>query len=154
MVAALVHPPGFRLGVDVGVSSCSPRRPMNVVAPVVFSSFPSVTEARLQGTFTDVCVVTPTGASVRAKAPSTSPDQSLGVKQAIEKARRMLETNHGWSGKFDFIHHGTTVGRFRSPILVEGLKTGSRSALTRFHSHKCGSPRQGKQGRPRRHRGL
>ena len=63
-----------------------------------------------QGTFTDVCVITPHGDSVRAKAPSTSPDQSVGVKQAIDKVRATLLAEYGWSGKFDYVHHGTTVG--------------------------------------------
>ncbi|KIV96567.1 hypothetical protein PV10_00415 [Exophiala mesophila] len=93
--------PGYRLGVDVG------------------------------GTFTDVCVITPHGDSVRAKAPSTSPDQSVGVKQAIDKVRATLLAEYGWSGKFDYVHHGTTVA---TNAVLEGK--GSKAALVVTEGHK------------------
>jgi 5-oxoprolinase (ATP-hydrolysing) len=41
---------------------------------------------------------------------STSPDQSVGVKEAIDKAKKILLAEYGWEGKFDYINHGTTVG--------------------------------------------
>lgn len=63
------------------------------------------------GTFTDVCVITPAGETVRAKTPSTPQDQSIGVKNGIEKVRKLLKEKHNWDGEFTFIHHGTTVGK-------------------------------------------
>ncbi|KAF2644564.1 hypothetical protein P280DRAFT_174739 [Massarina eburnea CBS 473.64] len=72
--------PGYRLGVDVG------------------------------GTFTDVCIITPEGQSVRAKVPTNTADQSIGVREGVVKARAILKETYGWDGKFDYIHHGTTTG--------------------------------------------
>jgi 5-oxoprolinase (ATP-hydrolysing) len=44
--------------------------------------------------------------------PSTPVDQSIGVKNGINKVRELLKKSHGWDGEFSFIHHGTTVGTF------------------------------------------
>jgi len=71
---------GYRLGVDVG------------------------------GTFTDVYVITPDGEAVRAKVPTNTTDQSIGVREGVEEARRILKEKYNWEGKFDYIHHGTTTG--------------------------------------------
>ncbi|KAH7382965.1 hydantoin utilization protein-like protein A [Cadophora sp. MPI-SDFR-AT-0126] len=92
---------GYRLGVDVG------------------------------GTFTDVCVFTPEGKTVRTKVPSTSHDQSIGVKNGILKAREELKSLYGWDGQFESIHHGTTVG---TNAVLEGK--GARTALIVTAGHK------------------
>ncbi|KAH6721129.1 Hydantoinase/oxoprolinase-domain-containing protein [Leptodontidium sp. MPI-SDFR-AT-0119] len=92
---------GYRLGVDVG------------------------------GTFTDVCVFTPEGKTVRTKVPSTSHDQSIGVKNGILKAREELKSLYGWDGQFESIHHGTTVG---TNAVLEGK--GARTALVVTSGHK------------------
>ncbi|KAG5291467.1 5-oxoprolinase [Histoplasma ohiense] len=93
---------GYRLGVDVG------------------------------GTFTDVCVFTPNGETVRAKVPSTVHDQSIGVKDGIAKVREILQSRSGWDGKFDFIHHGTTTA---TNAVLEG-KGAKHSALIVTAGHK------------------
>ncbi|KAH9902046.1 hydantoin utilization protein-like protein A [Xylariomycetidae sp. FL2044] len=61
------------------------------------------------GTFTDVCVITPGGETIRAKTPSTPQDQSIGVKDGIDKVRKLLKAKYDWEGEFSFIHHGSTV---------------------------------------------
>ncbi|KAJ1327652.1 5-oxoprolinase (ATP-hydrolyzing) [Microdochium nivale] len=75
------------------------------------------------GTFTDVCVITPAGETVRAKTPSTPQDQSIGVKNGIEKVRRLLKEKHNWDGEFAFIHHGTTVAT-NAILENKGVKSG------------------------------
>ncbi|KAI9926960.1 hypothetical protein ASPWEDRAFT_55280 [Aspergillus wentii DTO 134E9] len=92
---------GYQLGVDVG------------------------------GTFTDVCVFTPHGQTVRAKVPTTVQDQSIGIQQGIEKVRRLLLKQFGWKGRFQFIHHGTTTA---TNALLEGK--GARTALVVTAGHK------------------
>jgi 5-oxoprolinase (ATP-hydrolysing) len=47
---------------------------------------------------------------VRTKVPSTGHDQSIGVKNGITEARKQLKSLYNWEGKFESIHHGTTVG--------------------------------------------
>ena len=59
---------------------------------------------------------------MRAKTPSTPHDQSVGVKNGIDKVRKLLEAEDNWSGKFDAIHHGTTVGRLLSFFLCSPPK--------------------------------
>jgi hypothetical protein len=90
----------YRLGVDVGVSAklLSPTRYILHNA----SWGQAGTNKRTQGTFTDVCVITPSGEIVRAKTPSTPHDQSIGVKHGIEKVREILKEKFGWEGKFSF----------------------------------------------------
>lgn len=56
-----------------------------------------------------MCVITPNGETVRAKTPSTTQNQSVGVKNGIEKVRGLLKSKYNWDGEFSFIHHGTTV---------------------------------------------
>ncbi|OQE18380.1 hypothetical protein PENSTE_c018G08039 [Penicillium steckii] len=92
---------GYQLGVDVG------------------------------GTFTDVYVFTPCGQTVRAKVPTTIPDQSVGIKNGIAKARLILNDQFGWSGTFQFIHHGTTTA---TNAVLEGK--GARTALVVTAGHK------------------
>lgn len=92
---------GYQLGVDVG------------------------------GTFTDVYVFTPHGETVRAKVPTTVEDQSIGITNGILKARRLLQEKFGWSGKFQFMHHGTTTA---TNAVLEGK--GARTALVVTAGHK------------------
>ena len=94
-------PEDFRLGVDVG------------------------------GTFTDVCVFTPQGENIRAKVPTTPKDQSIGIKNGINKARAILKQKYGWDGSFEFIHHGTTTA---TNAILEGK--GARTGLIVTHGHK------------------
>ncbi|KAI0019518.1 putative hydantoin utilization protein A [Xylariomycetidae sp. FL0641] len=75
------------------------------------------------GTFTDVCVITPDGETVRAKTPSTPQDQSIGVKDGIAKVRQELKARYGWDGEFSFIHHGSTVAT-NAILESKGAKTG------------------------------
>ncbi|KAK9785618.1 putative Hydantoin utilization protein A [Seiridium cardinale] len=77
------------------------------------------------GTFTDVCVITPGGETVRAKTPSTPKDQSVGVKDGITKVRKLLKSQYDWEGEFSFIHHGSTVAKATNAILEsKGVKAG------------------------------
>ena len=94
-------PEDFRLGVDVG------------------------------GTFTDVCVFTPQGKTIRAKVPTTSKDQSIGIKKGIDKAKAILKSQYDWQGQFEFIHHGTTTA---TNAILEGK--GARTGLIVTHGHK------------------
>ncbi|RFU23874.1 hypothetical protein B7463_g12464, partial [Scytalidium lignicola] len=83
------------------------------------------------GTFTDICVFTPTGETVRAKTLSTMHDQSIGVKNGINKVRELLRQKYGWDGEFSFIHHGTTVA---TNAILEGK--GSITGLVVTDGHK------------------
>ena len=95
-------PPGdFRLGVDVG------------------------------GTFTDVCVFTPQGKTIRAKVLTTPKDQSIGIKDGIKKAKAILNSRLGWQGQFEFIHHGTTTA---TNAILEGK--GAKTGLVVTDGHK------------------
>ncbi|CAI6337841.1 unnamed protein product [Periconia digitata] len=93
--------PGYRLGVDVG------------------------------GTFTDICVITPDGQSVRVKVPTNTSDQSIGVREGVDKARTILNEKYGWNGKFDYIHHGTTTG---TNAILEGK--GAKAGLIVTAGHR------------------
>lgn len=93
---------GYQLGVDVG------------------------------GTFTDVYVFNPHGQTARAKVPTTTPDQSIGIQQGIAKVRELLHGQQdGWAGSFQFIHHGTTTA---TNAVLEGK--GARTALVVTAGHK------------------
>ncbi|KAJ5473366.1 hypothetical protein N7475_002932 [Penicillium sp. IBT 31633x] len=83
------------------------------------------------GTFTDIYVLTPHGKTVRAKVPTTTPDQSIGIQSGIAKARGLLKDQFGWSGTFQFIHHGTTTA---TNAVLEGK--GARTALVVTAGHK------------------
>ncbi|KAI9043633.1 putative hydantoin utilization protein A [Aspergillus affinis] len=91
---------GYRLGADVG------------------------------GTFTDICAITSSGQLTRAKVPTTPEDQSIGIKNGIEKIRQKLN----WTGsdeKFQYIHHGTTIG---TNAVLEGK--GARTGLIVTAGHR------------------
>lgn len=97
-----MHDTGYQLGVDVG------------------------------GTFTDVFVFTPTGHTLRAKVPTTIPDQSIGVLDGIAKVRHQLQHHdENFNGKFHFIHHGTTTA---TNAVLEGK--GARTALVVTAGHR------------------
>ncbi|KAJ4332267.1 hypothetical protein N0V87_008505 [Didymella glomerata] len=93
--------PGYRLGVDVG------------------------------GTFTDVCVITPDGEAIRAKVPTNTSDQSIGVQEGVEQVRRILQDKYSWNGKFEYVHHGTTTG---TNAVLEGK--GAKAGLIVTKGHK------------------
>ncbi|KAL5342310.1 Hydantoinase/oxoprolinase-domain-containing protein [Aspergillus crustosus] len=92
---------GYRLGADVG------------------------------GTFTDVYAFTPDGQIARAKVPTTVEDQSIGIKNGIRKVKAELKERYSWDGKFQFIHHGTTVA---TNAVLEGK--GARTGLIVTSGHK------------------
>jgi 5-oxoprolinase (ATP-hydrolysing) len=46
---------------------------------------------------------------VRAKVPTNTTDQSIGVQEGVVQARKILKEKYNWDGKFDYIHHGTTT---------------------------------------------
>ncbi|KAL2834324.1 Hydantoinase/oxoprolinase-domain-containing protein [Aspergillus cavernicola] len=92
---------GYRLGADVG------------------------------GTFTDVYAFTPDGQVARAKVPTTVEDQSIGIKNGIRKVQHQLKERYSWDGKFQFIHHGTTVA---TNAVLEGK--GARTGLIVTAGHK------------------
>lgn len=83
------------------------------------------------GTFTDVCVFTPHGQTVRAKVPTTQKDQSIGIKDGINKARAILKQKFGFDGSLEFIHHGTTTA---TNAILEGK--GARTGLVVTQGHK------------------
>ncbi|PWY78010.1 hypothetical protein BO94DRAFT_568013 [Aspergillus sclerotioniger CBS 115572] len=91
----------FRLGVDVG------------------------------GTFTDICVFTPHRGTVRAKVPTTTPSQTIEIRNGIAKVRQILKQRYDWDGMFRFIHHGTMTA---TNAVLEGK--GARTALVVTAGHK------------------
>jgi 5-oxoprolinase (ATP-hydrolysing) len=83
------------------------------------------------GTFTDVYAFTPDGQIARAKVPTTVEDQSIGVKNGIQKVHQILKERYSWDGKFHFIHHGTTTA---TNAVLEGK--GARTGLIVTAGHK------------------
>ncbi|EMC92489.1 hypothetical protein BAUCODRAFT_38559 [Baudoinia panamericana UAMH 10762] len=83
------------------------------------------------GTFTDACAFSPNGRIFRAKVPSTPQDQSIGVKNSIDKVRAIIEAEEGFKGKFGALHHGSTVA---TNALLEGK--GVPAALVVTEGHK------------------
>lgn len=83
------------------------------------------------GTFTDVCVFTPHGQTVRAKVATTQKDQSIGIKNGIDKVRATLKQKHSFEGSFAFIHHGTTTA---TNAILEGK--GAKTGLVVTKGHK------------------
>ncbi|KAL0262424.1 hypothetical protein SLS55_003870 [Diplodia seriata] len=75
------------------------------------------------GTFTDICVITPDGKTVSAKVPTNVSDQSIAVKEGVDQVKELLKDKYGWVGKFDYIHHGTTVAT-NAILEGKGAKTG------------------------------
>lgn len=118
-MAASTASRGYRLGVDVGVSGQS--------LPVLYKGL----IAMAQGTFTDVCVITPEGKTVRAKVPTSAADQSIGVKEGVKQVKQLLKTQYNWEGKFEYIHHGTTAA---TNAILEGK--GAKAGLIVTHGHK------------------
>ncbi|KAB8272849.1 Hydantoinase/oxoprolinase-domain-containing protein [Aspergillus minisclerotigenes] len=87
--------------------------------------------ADVGGTFTDICAFTPDGQIARAKVPTTVEDQSIGIKNGIQKVRQQLKDRYSWDGKFQFIHHGTTTA---TNAVLEGK--GARTGLIVTAGHK------------------
>ncbi|KAE8143748.1 Hydantoinase/oxoprolinase-domain-containing protein [Aspergillus pseudotamarii] len=87
--------------------------------------------ADVGGTFTDICAFTPDGQIARAKVPTTVEDQSIGIKNGIQKVRQHLKERYSWDGKFQFIHHGTTTA---TNAVLEGK--GARTGLIVTAGHK------------------
>ncbi|KAF7587645.1 hypothetical protein BBP40_006900 [Aspergillus hancockii] len=87
--------------------------------------------ADVGGTFTDICALTPDGQIARAKVPTTVEDQSVGIKNGIQKVRQKLKERYSWDGKFQFIHHGTTTA---TNAVLEGK--GARTGLIVTAGHK------------------
>ncbi|KAE8381930.1 Hydantoinase/oxoprolinase-domain-containing protein [Aspergillus bertholletiae] len=87
--------------------------------------------ADVGGTFTDICVFAPDGQIARAKVPTTVEDQSIGIKNGIQKVRQKLRERDSWDGRFQFIHHGTTTA---TNALLEGK--GARTGLIVTAGHK------------------
>lgn len=67
----------------------------------------------------------------RAKVPSTPHDQSIGVKNSIDKVRAIIEAEEKFTGKFGALHHGSTVA---TNALLEGK--GVPAALIVTEGHK------------------
>ena len=63
----------------------------------------SLTNLAYKGTFTDICVITPEGRTVRAKVPTDTADQSVGVKRGVDQVRKILKEQEGWDGKFEHV---------------------------------------------------
>lgn len=82
------------------------------------------------GTFTDACAFSPKGRIFRAKVPSTPQDQSIGVKDSIDKIREIIKRSEGWAGKFDALHHGSTVA---TNALLEGKGVPAALIVTAGH---------------------
>lgn len=55
------------------------------------------------GTFTDVCVITPDGRTVRAKVLTDTKDQSIGVKTGVDQVKKILKDQEGWEGQFEYV---------------------------------------------------
>lgn len=84
------------------------------------------------GTFTDACAFSPKGKIFRAKVPSTPHDQSVGVKNSIEKIRDVIKAEEpDFNGRFGSLHHGSTVA---TNALLEGK--GVPAALIVTEGHK------------------
>lgn len=69
---------------------------------------------------------------MRAKTLTNTSDQSIGVREGIDKARKILESQ-GFpkDGKFDYIHHGTTTA---TNAVLEGK--GAKAGLVVTAGHK------------------
>lgn len=85
----------------------------------------------VDGTLTDACAFSPRGRVFRAKVPSIPHDQSIGVKDSIDKLRAIVETQEGFSGQFGALHDGSSVA---TNALLEGK--GVPAALIVTEGHK------------------
>lgn len=68
---------------------------------------------------------------MRAKVPTDTTDQSKGVHNGILEVRKLLRARYNWDGKFEYIHHGTTVG---TNAVLEGK--GAKCGLIVTKGHK------------------
>lgn len=83
------------------------------------------------GTFTDACAFSPNGTVFRAKVPSTPHDQSIGVKNSIDKVRSVIQAaEKDFTGKFGALHHGSTVA---TNALLEGKGVPAALIVTQGH---------------------
>ncbi|KAF8508103.1 5-oxoprolinase [Hysterangium stoloniferum] len=82
------------------------------------------------GTFTDLLLLTPSGDCHRTKVPSTPNDQSIAVKDGIEKLQKQLDSQ-GINSEFDVLNHGTTVA---TNAILEGK--GARVGLLVTEGYK------------------
>ncbi|KAK3049723.1 hypothetical protein LTS18_012695, partial [Coniosporium uncinatum] len=69
--------------------------------------------------------------TVKAKVPTNTTDQSIGVKEGVTKARKLLQEEYGWDGKFEYVHHGTTTA---TNAILEGK--GVKAGLVVTAGHK------------------
>jgi len=84
------------------------------------------------GTYTDLIAIDRNGATVFAKSPSTSADQSIGVLAGLDElARRLKLTRMQMLGLAERIVHGTTVA---TNALLE--RKGARVALLTTEGHR------------------
>jgi 5-oxoprolinase (ATP-hydrolysing) len=60
---------------------------------------------------------------VRAKTLTNTSDQSIGVREGVDKVRKLLKSEYNFEGKFDYIHHGTTTAT-NAVLEGKGAKTG------------------------------
>lgn len=74
--------------------------------------------------------MTPTGELIRSKVATNTSDQSLGVKEGVDKIRAILKEKYDWEGKFDYLHHGTTTA---TNAILEGK--GARAGLVTTKGH-------------------
>ena len=83
------------------------------------------------GTFTDACAFSPKGRIFRAKVPSTPHDQSVGVKDSIDKIRAIIRAEEkDFGGKYSSLHHGSTVA---TNALLEGKGVPAALIVTERH---------------------
>ena len=68
---------------------------------------------------------------MRTKVLTDTSDQSIGVQEGVRQARKILEQQYNWSGKFEYIHHGTTTG---TNAVLEGK--GAKCGLIVSKGHK------------------
>ena len=70
---------------------------------------------------------------MRAKTLTNTSDQSIGVREGVDKARQILEAEYNFpkDGKFDYVHHGTTTA---TNAVLEGK--GAKAGLVVTAGHK------------------
>jgi 5-oxoprolinase (ATP-hydrolysing) len=63
--------------------------------------------------------------------PTNTSDQSIGVQEGVQQARKILKEKYNWDGKFTYIHHGTTTA---TNAVLEGK--GARCGLVVTKGYK------------------
>jgi 5-oxoprolinase (ATP-hydrolysing) len=63
--------------------------------------------------------------------PTNTSDQSIGVQEGVQQARKILKEKYSWEGKFSYIHHGTTTA---TNAVLEGK--GARCGLVVTKGYK------------------